>query len=402
MPLQFTKDQYDDALRHWSFLHGGSYEQGVIQIYPDHPSAKPRVILGSLDEHFEQLIELNLSGHAIGVQVHGGTRRGSNYIRSAAEIFIDVDQGRLKTVMQRLEIVPTMVIRTTPGKHHIYLAIQETRDLNQVDAVTYSLCRKVCGDTAACQRAQVARLAGFYNQKANKAHPVRILEHHPQYVYTLAELAEVAPLGDYSPPPKPVLNLILPSHMVLVHQKWPFSVLKAILGKGLRGLDAAREGNRHNTLRRVGYHFGAMATIGLDAVAAYEMATAVWRGRDWPDRNFGNDCQTLRTAMSAGYQEATKTTPTPSPWTSMALERQAETVSSKAELESAIRVAAKDRTLPMVVLPGLILDLPPFKEIAECLPRGVATRTITAALRALDYREAKKATGRYFMRPAAY
>ena len=90
-----------------------------------------------------------------------------------------------------------------------------------------------------------------------------------------------------------------------------------------------RKGNRHNTLREL-----ATTTKQWPQSGLMPLVPTKWRRR-YGAVVIGQIGTSTRTANpthrnDAGYQYARKTPPTPSPWTSMALERQAETISFRA------------------------------------------------------------------------
>ena len=169
----------------------------TFQTFDDNKDRKDqslaRVIHGSLDKCWDELVELNRKGAGIFVTVNetdGVGRKNCNIIRARA-IFQDDDDGFEGTY----PLTPSIEVESSPGKYQRYwLSSGLTPD--QFNTLMDRLVQSYGSDKNAKGLARVFRLPGFLHLK-DPAHPhlVTLLEPSPGTVYGAEELIS-AFLGD--------------------------------------------------------------------------------------------------------------------------------------------------------------------------------------------------------------
>ena len=171
-------------------------ESFCFQTFDDQKDRKDpalaRVLNGTLEEHFDTLVDLNRRGAGIFVTVSvtdGKGRKRENMVRPRA-IFQEAD--RSNTPVPPLD--PHIEVESSPGKFHRYWLIDKTT------APTFDAWREVMNrmvvdfgsDPNACDPARVLRLPGFYHQKdPNRPHMVRIHARMPAQPYLWQQITAV-------------------------------------------------------------------------------------------------------------------------------------------------------------------------------------------------------------------
>ena len=162
----------------------------TFQLFDDDKDRKDkklaRVIHGSLDEHWHQLVELNNKGAGIFITVNetdGGGRKEENIVRIRA-VYQDDDDGFQGTY----PLPPSIQVQSSPGKFQRYwlcsdVSFEQFKDLQERLIESYG-CDKNVKDLT-----RVFRLPGFFHRK-NPDHPylVRLVEPSPGMVYGAEEL----------------------------------------------------------------------------------------------------------------------------------------------------------------------------------------------------------------------
>lgn len=152
------------ARAHLKFLSGEENSVEVFQVYPDHErcGVKARILIGTLDQHFDELVRLNLAGAAISVVVNQTDLKGrkdENVVRIRA-LFTDDDNHRQKSIQFD---PPSFAILSKAGKHKYYvingLHLEEFKPLQQL------LACEAETDPQVCDLGRAMRLAGFFHMK---------------------------------------------------------------------------------------------------------------------------------------------------------------------------------------------------------------------------------------------
>jgi hypothetical protein len=126
-----------------------------------------RVLNGSLDEHWQRLVQLNRAGAGIFVTVNATDRKGRrlNNITAVRGVWREADEAGLPD----LPLDPTMIVESSPGKHHEYILTDAPiADAPEFAEVMTEMVDTYGSDHRAKDRARVLRLPGFYHLKDEK------------------------------------------------------------------------------------------------------------------------------------------------------------------------------------------------------------------------------------------
>lgn len=152
------------AEKHLQCLSGQKTSREVFQVYPDSSACQvpPRVLIGTLDEHFDTLVIMNRAGCAISVVVNQTDlqgRAGKNIIGIRA-IFTDDDNNfNIETPLDP----PSFKVKSKNGYHKYYIV--HNFDLKDFSPMQKSLAEIARTDPKVCDLARPMRLAGFYHMK---------------------------------------------------------------------------------------------------------------------------------------------------------------------------------------------------------------------------------------------
>jgi len=145
-----------------------------------------RVLHGSLEEHWTELVALNEKGAGIFITVNetdGRARRNENIVRVRA-IFQDDDDGFQGTY----PLAPSIQVNSSPGKFQRYWLCSGVTD-EQFRTLQNRLIQSFGCDKNVKDLARVLRLPGFFHRKDPKhPHIVTVLEPSPGTVYRADEL----------------------------------------------------------------------------------------------------------------------------------------------------------------------------------------------------------------------
>jgi len=167
-------------------------EPVTFQTFPDRkddPSASSsltRILHGTLEDHAEQLIELNSRGAGVFVMVNQGDckgRKAPNVVAVRA-LFVDLDGSPLEPVMNGA-LRPQIFLETSPGRYHAYWKVNGI-ELNEFPLLQEELALRFGGDPQVKDLPRVMRLPGFFHRKATPF-PVRLIEANTDQPYSRDE-----------------------------------------------------------------------------------------------------------------------------------------------------------------------------------------------------------------------
>lgn len=144
-----------------------SDKEFVFQTFDDSPEKRQhlaRTMRGTLSELKNELNKLNEQGAGIYITINDsqGANRKKEDITAARALWIDQDKDDVKLP----GLAPSIVVETSPGKHHYYWIIKEpVKDLDAWDKVELSLVKESNGDISVRDRSRVLRCPGFYHMK---------------------------------------------------------------------------------------------------------------------------------------------------------------------------------------------------------------------------------------------
>ncbi|MEN9786181.1 MAG: hypothetical protein RLZZ299_1445 [Pseudomonadota bacterium] len=133
-----------------------------------------------------------------------GTKEG---VVAAACLWADLDAGgdealaRVRQDLARIDLLPTLTVQTSPGKHHLWWRLAAPVDLADLEArrcfegLVAALAARVGGDRACVDCSRVLRLPGSVNVKPwyEAPHAVGVVEADPARAYALARFEALAP-----------------------------------------------------------------------------------------------------------------------------------------------------------------------------------------------------------------
>ena len=139
----------------------------TFQTFPDckgGAEAPPKILHGSLEQHYKTLKSLNNSKSGIYLMVNRGDgkgRKAENVIRVRA-VFADFDGVELPTSWQK---EPSIIVESSKGRYHAYWAFSDHLPLDQFRGLQKSIAKCFGSDDKVCDLPRVMRLPGFYHHK---------------------------------------------------------------------------------------------------------------------------------------------------------------------------------------------------------------------------------------------
>lgn len=117
---------------------------------------------GSFETHAEKFQSLNDQSRGIFVVINEGGQRNAEITRIRA-VFADTDGAPLNPITETLE--PHMVIKTSPGRWHVYWLVDDNFPLEMFRPVQTAIAEKFKTDASINDLSRVMRLPGFYHNK---------------------------------------------------------------------------------------------------------------------------------------------------------------------------------------------------------------------------------------------
>jgi AAA domain/RepB DNA-primase from phage plasmid/Primase C terminal 2 (PriCT-2) len=190
----------------------------TFQLFGDSPDRYARVVHGSLDEVWDEVLALNTPERRVGVFVTiNGTdfrgRRRENIVRARA-LFVDADGSdqvqRSRDAIRVAGAQPKMVVRTSPGRAHFYFCWDDV-PLEEFSTLQCALIDKLGTDRAVKDLTRVMRLPGTLHLKnPNTPTTVTLLVPSQPRRWNVAELTKA--LGLSAAPPAPAQSSGSTSH----------------------------------------------------------------------------------------------------------------------------------------------------------------------------------------------
>ncbi len=119
----------------------------------------------------------------------GDGRKTANITRVRA-VFVDLDGSPLEPVLSG-PLAPSITVESSPGRFHVYWIVTDL-PLEDFSLVQIALARRFGGDEKVHDLPRVMRVPGFTHGKGEPFQS-RVLEMHPERVYTRAEVLEAFP-----------------------------------------------------------------------------------------------------------------------------------------------------------------------------------------------------------------
>ncbi|MEH2440505.1 virulence-associated E family protein [Nostoc sp.] len=224
----------------------------LFQTFDDNSTRKDksltRQFYGSLDEHWNELVELNKRGAGVFVTVNqtdGATRKAEN-ITSVRALFIDCDNG----LPSEFHNTPSIVVNSSCNdKGHAYWVLSEpSNDVDKFTAKQQQLINYYVSDKAVKDLPRVMRLPGLFHMKG-EATLVTFNQTGKRYKL----MDDITDGLIISTPPR-VREEPLTEHITTTDNE--FQLLLAEL------LTSSKEGERNNTLNTVSFKAGRLVKDG--------------------------------------------------------------------------------------------------------------------------------------------
>jgi len=176
--FQTYTDSKDERKKQRTNRHGKIYD----------PNA--RVLVGTLDKHYDTLAMLQNHGAGVFVQVNSGSARGAIEVTGVRALFVDIDDaiqsdyilGVISAHMPR----PSAIVNSSPEKYHVYWRMTDC-PLGAFRTMQRQLAVQLATDSSVINLDRVMRLPGFYHLKTEAAHLVTA-HCNPSIVCTMAEI----------------------------------------------------------------------------------------------------------------------------------------------------------------------------------------------------------------------
>lgn len=137
-----------------------------FQTFDDHKESKRsslnRVLVGTLDQHFESLAQLNNQGAGVFVTVNkigNSHKREAKSVTKIRSVFADKDGGNFES----FPIEPSMVVQTKNGQRAYWVTDEVSRD--EFTEMQRAIINTLKSDSVIHDLPRVMRLPGFYHRK---------------------------------------------------------------------------------------------------------------------------------------------------------------------------------------------------------------------------------------------
>jgi hypothetical protein len=117
---------------------------------------------GSLVSQSEKFQLLNNRSRGIFVVINEGGQKDAEITKIRA-VFADTDGAPLDPIIKSLE--PHMVIKTSPGRWHVYWLVNNEFPLDQFKPIQAAIAHKYGTDKSVTNPSRVMRLPGFFHRK---------------------------------------------------------------------------------------------------------------------------------------------------------------------------------------------------------------------------------------------
>ncbi|SEQ53477.1 DNA-primase RepB domain-containing protein [Nitrosomonas ureae] len=251
----------DQAIRQADSILDSLGEKHTFQTFGDKNKGNSlvKIMHGTLEEWRPKLEELNRQGAGIFFTVNktdGQGRAASNVVRVCA-LVADFDTQDFNRTFDNLPLVPSIVIESSPGKHHAYWIIEDILPLNEFKPCQKALATMLGSDPKICDLPRVMRVPRFLHQKGQ---PFMVREvFNSGKRYTAKELKDWIGVGNLARTPNKSAPVVtIPNVQDDFYAVIDFDNL-------LFKLQSAVEGNRNDTLNKVAYRaYGFVKAGRLD------------------------------------------------------------------------------------------------------------------------------------------
>ena len=176
----------------------------LFQTFDDQAARKipilSRVFRGSLTAHLNALLTFNSAEAGVFLQINRGGARGAGHVTNFRACFADLDTPAAREA----PIPPSMTVQTSGNAYarHFYWLLKQPHPVSgpkSPEAQRWVALQKriaiyLGGDEGMARLDRVMRIPGFWHRKQNPPFLARIIEAHPNRIYTMEQLEAVFPM----------------------------------------------------------------------------------------------------------------------------------------------------------------------------------------------------------------
>lgn len=190
-----TNTQLKETKLFLDALINGDSEQEIFhfQTFDDLSSKRKnlsRVFIGTLNEHFNNLQDLNNKGAGVFVcvnKISPEKPRNSKNVNKIRAVFADKDDGKFES----LPLQPTILIDTKNGQHAYW--VTDSIPLDKFEEIQKAIINTLRTDSKIKDKSRVMRLPGFYHKKdPNNPYYVKMVN-QTDNIYNLQQLTSSFP-----------------------------------------------------------------------------------------------------------------------------------------------------------------------------------------------------------------
>lgn len=276
--MKKTLIDWDEAARHLNTLDPVARGH-ILLATDDQGDRRVAHLVGSLARHSARLQHLQRDGYGIHVTVNAmaGNRRRAADVTKIRAVWAELDGPARRP----WPLMPSLRIRTSPGRGHCYWLVDPEDPLKPDEAAVMlrTIAARYGADRAAVDLARTLRLGGSWHQK-QEPQLVRIIGGTGQR-FTRGELVEAFPT------PLPLPRPLVPIDR---EDRYINAAVRAIVAD----LSQAAEGTRNAVLNKASFRLGQLG-CGLNEVAKILSPPALAIGLSAPEIK-----RTVRSGVTAG------------------------------------------------------------------------------------------------------
>lgn len=191
-------DQYNEAKTFLNVLSQGNMDEIFhFQTFDDNKDSKRlnlnRILVGTLDQHLDELVRLNKSGAGVFVcvnKIENSQKREAKSVTKVRALFADKDDGNFES----FPVEPSMVVQTKNGQHAYWITDEVSRD--NFTELQKAVINTLKTDISIHDLPRVMRLPGFYHRKdPNNIFLVTIFS-QTQNKYSLSDITTAFPKSE--------------------------------------------------------------------------------------------------------------------------------------------------------------------------------------------------------------
>lgn len=102
-------------------------------------------------------------------------RRKSSFHDEQQIVYLDCDRRSCLESIRSRFVSPTLVVRTSPGRHQVYWRLQQAVSIAQQERLMRAMAQDIGADSAATDVSRVLRLPSFWNRKPGRSNTVDLV-----------------------------------------------------------------------------------------------------------------------------------------------------------------------------------------------------------------------------------